>query len=922
MSADFYKVDSARVTFREFCWEATNPLQFLLILPIAAVIKLCRITVSGNTDDLPVPELAPYQVALLPPNVQDHVVPLVGDLLHLGFLNPVYHYVRDPINRSTTALVTFLHPSGSIARVHLRLRNQFEPPKPKLFAEFLTPLSDGTFIWTLSGKPDMLPPTGCDVKRLENADIPTLWSTHQQRIATAGRTITPIKTESALLAALEQHQKLVWDFHTARGVFRPAKPGEQRAPVPSVAQPATLPKPVSSGGAIVADDGGDMLDGSTLETVDAPASTTTPLPAGPRHPGVLDEIDAIQNKKGSWVSAIWLLVFTVILFLAIGRGDWPAQDFLFLIPILFIHELGHYLTMRMFGYRNLRMFFIPFFGAAVTGRHYNIPGWKKVVVSLMGPLPGIFIGIVLGIVGMATHRDQFVHIAFLSIVINGFNLLPIMPLDGGHVVHALLFTRHYVLDVVFRVLAALTLLAVSIPLGGRMAYLGILMLVGIPAAYRMAKATDDLRRAGVRGNSADGQSIPPDLADLIVDKISTSNAKPRPTRILAQQTLTVFENLNARPPGWLATIGLLGVHAGTFFLVIVSAVVFVMAERHFFDNNAVGNFISEAARAPRHALPADAVTTWRGADYREPVTNRRTVVATFSSHRAAQGQFEQLTPNLPSTAGATLFGDSIFVTFAGDNAAQRDPVFRKLEALDATAFVEGPSTSTSLRMQVIAATGADAKALYDEVHPYLELSSAQPRLIAPWQVGTVVPSAEYDRYRKARSTLLRIRSDAEQAYIDPRVKEVTDKIVQARRQGNDALVKSLSADRVALQNQVAHESIVKLRDLGPDDIDHDFLDAYLAVPTTQPFDYYKPLDDTRAERLGLIPAADLRSAATLSRGGFVRHDNLFVDMTVELPDVAHAAPVIVQWLRDKYSASIRYDITDMPAVEADDVEPN
>lgn len=37
------------------------------------------------------------------------------------------------------------------------------------------------------------------------------------------------------------------------------------------------------------------------------------------------------------------------------------------IGVLLFHELGHYVAMRLFGYRDVRMFFVPFFGAAVSG---------------------------------------------------------------------------------------------------------------------------------------------------------------------------------------------------------------------------------------------------------------------------------------------------------------------------------------------------------------------------------------------------------------------------------------------------------------------------------------------------------------------------------------------------------------------------
>ena len=62
--------------------------------------------------------------------------------------------------------------------------------------------------------------------------------------------------------------------------------------------------------------------------------------------------------------------------------------------------------MRIFHYRNLRMFFIPLFGAAVTGRNWNVPGWKKALVSLAGPLPGIALGIFLGVAGIACAAEE------------------------------------------------------------------------------------------------------------------------------------------------------------------------------------------------------------------------------------------------------------------------------------------------------------------------------------------------------------------------------------------------------------------------------------------------------------------------------------------------------------------------------------
>jgi len=114
---------------------------------------------------------------------------------------------------------------------------------------------------------------------------------------------------------------------------------------------------------------------------------------------VLAQLELERNQQSSWGNAILILVVSVMFFA--GARDGGGWDSLWIvIPVLFFHELGHFVTMRFFGYRNLKMFFIPFFGAAVSGRHYNVQGWKKALVALMGPLPGIVLGTGLGIAGL------------------------------------------------------------------------------------------------------------------------------------------------------------------------------------------------------------------------------------------------------------------------------------------------------------------------------------------------------------------------------------------------------------------------------------------------------------------------------------------------------------------------------------------
>src|SRR5260221_4603630 len=99
--------------------------------------------------------------------------------------------------------------------------------------------------------------------------------------------------------------------------------------------------------------------------------------------------------------------------------------------------------MLTFGYRDLKILFLPFIGAVAIGKRRNVPTYQRVIVALLGPLPGLFLGI--GLYGLLRHTpsenaplaNEFM---WTLLGLNFFNLLPIMPLDGGQVLHALFFS--------------------------------------------------------------------------------------------------------------------------------------------------------------------------------------------------------------------------------------------------------------------------------------------------------------------------------------------------------------------------------------------------------------------------------------------------------------------------------------------------
>ena len=109
--------------------------------------------------------------------------------------------------------------------------------------------------------------------------------------------------------------------------------------------------------------------------------------------------------------------------------SWYAV--LLLVTVIFIHELGHFIAMKVFGYKSVNMTFVPFVGAYVSGQVINLSKKNKLIVLLAGPVPGIIIGCIIFYLHQQNFEAAYFKIALSFLALNLFNLLPIFPLDGG-----------------------------------------------------------------------------------------------------------------------------------------------------------------------------------------------------------------------------------------------------------------------------------------------------------------------------------------------------------------------------------------------------------------------------------------------------------------------------------------------------------
>jgi len=107
------------------------------------------------------------------------------------------------------------------------------------------------------------------------------------------------------------------------------------------------------------------------------------------------------------------------------------------VLLLLLHEMGHVIQLRREGIKASAPMFIPFLGALVAMKELPKDAAAEARVGLAGPVLGSLAALVpLGIYGL-TGDELFKALAFVGFFLNLFNLLPVLPLDGGRAMAAL-----------------------------------------------------------------------------------------------------------------------------------------------------------------------------------------------------------------------------------------------------------------------------------------------------------------------------------------------------------------------------------------------------------------------------------------------------------------------------------------------------
>nr|WP_252731913.1 site-2 protease family protein [Paraglaciecola arctica] len=166
-----------------------------------------------------------------------------------------------------------------------------------------------------------------------------------------------------------------------------------------------------------------------------------------------------------------------------AAGSLAAYSWLFsiefaiaLILCLVFHEYGHIKAMKYFGLKTKGIYLIPFVGGLALSDEKINTRWQDIVISIMGPFFGLILSVACLVGYWITDLEILAGLAVFNALLNLFNMLPVLPLDGGHVLKSIAFSINSRVGIIACGLGAALGVYISYQFG--LALLGFLLAIG------------------------------------------------------------------------------------------------------------------------------------------------------------------------------------------------------------------------------------------------------------------------------------------------------------------------------------------------------------------------------------------------------------------------------------------------------------
>ncbi len=207
--------------------------------------------------------------------------------------------------------------------------------------------------------------------------------------------------------------------------------------------------------------------------------------------------------------------FILLLFLFDMPGAYGLPIALALAVSIVLHELGHSLTARAFGYRTQDIT-LSLLGGCASLIALPRKAWQEFLTALAGPLVSLVVSLVAYLLLYTPIESHWLanvlwFVSIMNLTLALFNFLPALPMDGGRIFRSALclfvprVRATYIAMVVGRVAAVLLVVLPvfgihhigPIPIGG---YFFIRLLIAWmiwqegAREYRLSRIESDFRR--------------------------------------------------------------------------------------------------------------------------------------------------------------------------------------------------------------------------------------------------------------------------------------------------------------------------------------------------------------------------------------------------------------------------------------------
>jgi Zn-dependent protease len=193
-----------------------------------------------------------------------------------------------------------------------------------------------------------------------------------------------------------------------------------------------------------------------LDAMAAPANTSQRQPRWAAKLGPFAPL-AILLVKGKFLLTLFKFKFLFSLgtFVAFYWALYGAKFGIGFAVLILVHEMGHFIAIKLRGLPADMPVFLPGLGAYVRWSALGVSVNTRSLVSLAGPLAGCIGAALCAIAWINTGNELWIGLASMTAVLNVLNLIPVWVLDGGQAIATLNKAERIVLAAAAVGLAAL-----------------------------------------------------------------------------------------------------------------------------------------------------------------------------------------------------------------------------------------------------------------------------------------------------------------------------------------------------------------------------------------------------------------------------------------------------------------------------------